>query len=95
VPPELIENACAILGLTEGIALASGGMLKLSEVKMRPGQFIKPQLAHLYEPDKVVYPARAEYKLDVSRLQIHKWGTQILLYSRKGMEKSKTLPEIY
>jgi DNA ligase-1 len=94
VPPELIENACAILGLTEGITLASGGMLKLSEVKMRPGQFIKPQLAHLYEPDKVVYPARAEYKLDGSRLQIHKWGTQILLYSRRGMEKSKTLPEI-
>ena len=94
VPPELIENACAILGLTEGIALASGGMLKLSEVKMRPGQFIKPQLAHLYEPDKVGYPARAEYKLDGSRLQIHKWGTQILLYSRRGVEKSKTLPEI-
>jgi len=94
VPPELIENACVILGLTEGIALASGGMLKLSEVKMRPGQFIKPQLAHLYEPDKVVYPARAEYKLDGSRLQIHKWGTQILLYSRRGVEKSKTLPEI-
>ena len=59
VPPELIENACAVLGLTEGITLASGGMLKLSEVKMRPGQFIKPQLAHLYEPDKVVYPVRA------------------------------------
>jgi len=94
VPPELIENACAILGLTEGITLASGGMLKLSEVKMRPGQFIKPQLAHLYEPDKVVYPARAEYKLDGSRLQIHKWGTHILLYSRRGIEKSKTLPEI-
>jgi DNA ligase-1 len=94
VPPELIENACAILGLTEGISLASEGTLKLSEVKMRPGQFIKPQLANLYEPDKVVYPARAEYKLDGSRLQIHKWGTQIWLYSRRGVEKSQTLPEI-
>jgi len=94
VPPELIENACALLGLTEGITLASEGLVKLSEVKMRPGQFIKPQLAHLYEPDKVAYPARAEYKLDGSRLQIHKWGTQIWLYSRRGMEKSKTLPEI-
>lgn len=94
VPPELIENASAILGLTEGITLASEGTLKLSEVKMRPGQFIKPQLAHLYEPDKVAYPARAEYKLDGSRLQIHKWGTQILLYSRRGIEKSHTLPEI-
>ncbi|MGQ9507496.1 MAG: ATP-dependent DNA ligase, partial [Candidatus Bathycorpusculaceae bacterium] len=94
VPPQLIENASAILGLPEAMTLASEGTLKLSEVKMRPGQFIKPQLAHLYEPDKVVYPARAEYKLDGSRLQIHKWGTQIWLYSRRGVEKSQTLPEI-
>jgi DNA ligase-1 len=94
VSPELIQNACATLGLTEGIALASEGTLKLSEVKMRPDQFIKPQLANLYEPDNVVYPVRAEYKLDGSRLQIHKWGSQILLYSRRGIEKSKTLPEI-
>jgi DNA ligase-1 len=94
VPPQLIENASAILGLPEAMTMASEGMLKLSEVKMRPGQFIKPQLAHLYEPDKVVYPARAEYKLDGSRLQIHKWGTQIWLYSRRGIEKSQTLPEI-
>jgi len=94
VPPELIENAAAILGLTESISLASEGTYKLYEVKMFPGQFIKPQLAHLYEPDKVVYPVRAEYKLDGSRLQIHKWGTQIWLYSRRGVEKSQTLPEI-
>jgi len=94
VPPELIENACAILGLTEGITLASEGILTLSEVKVRPGQFVRPQLAHLYEPDKVVYPARAEYKLDGSRLQIHRWGTQVWLFSRRGIEKSEVLPEI-
>ncbi|MGC9094911.1 MAG: ATP-dependent DNA ligase [Candidatus Bathyarchaeia archaeon] len=94
VPAELIENAAAILGLTESISLASEGTLKLSEVKMRPGQFIRPQLAHIYEPDKVVYPARAEYKLDGSRLQIHRWGTQTWLFSRRGVEKTKTLPEI-
>lgn len=94
VPTELMENAAAILGLTESISLASEGAMKLSEVKMRPGQFIKPQLAHIYEPDKVVYPARAEYKLDGSRLQIHRWGTQTWLFSRRGVEKSKTLPEV-
>lgn len=94
VPSELIENACAIMGLTKGITLASEGILKLSEVKIRPGQFIKPQLAHLYEPDKTVYPARAEYKLDGSRLQIHKWGSKVWLFSRRGLEKSQTLPEI-
>jgi len=94
VPSELIENACAILGLTKGITLASEGLLKLSQIKIRPGQFIRPQLAHLYEPDKVVYPVRAEYKLDGSRLQIHKWGTQVWLFSRRGVEKSQTLPEV-
>jgi len=94
VPAELIENACAILGLTEGLTLASEGLAKLSEVKIRPGQFIKPQLAHLYEPDKVTYPTRVEYKLDGSRLQIHKWGTQIWLFSRRSIEKSQALPEI-
>ncbi len=94
VPVELIQNACTIMGIAEGISLASEGLPKLAEVKMRPGQFIRPQLAHLYEPDKVVYPVRAEYKIDGSRLQIHKWGTQTWIFSRRGVEKSKTLPEI-
>lgn len=94
IPSEIIENASAILGLSETIILASEDPLKLSKVKIRPLQFIKPQLAHLYEPDKVVYPIRAEYKLDGSRLQIHKWGTQTQLFSRRGIDKSQTLLEI-
>ncbi|MFQ5758916.1 MAG: hypothetical protein ACE5IF_04495, partial [Candidatus Bathyarchaeia archaeon] len=81
VSPELIQGACAIIGLTEGIMLAPKGELALSTVKLRPGQFLKPQLAHLYEPDKVEYPIRAEFKYDGSRLQIHKWGTRIQLFS--------------
>jgi len=94
VSPEVMESACAILGLTEGIMLAPTGELTLSTIKLRPGQFLKPQLAHLYEPDKVEYPVRAEFKIDGSRLQIHKWGTQIWLFSRRAVEKSQTLPEI-
>jgi len=94
VSPEVVESACAILGLTEGIILAPKGELTLSTIKLRPGQFLKPQLAHLYEPDKVEYPVRAEFKIDGSRLQIHKWGTQIWLFSRRAVEKSQTLPEV-
>ncbi len=93
VPPELIESVGAIVGLTEGILLAPKGALALQEVKLRPGQFLKPQLANLYQPEKVTYPALAEQKLDGSRLQIHKWGTQVWLYSRRGIEKAETLPE--
>jgi len=94
VSQELIEGACAILGITEGIMLAPKGDLTLSTIKLRPGQFLKPQLAHLYESDKVEYPVRAEFKLDGSRLQIHRWGTQTWLFSRRAVEKSQTLPEI-
>jgi len=94
VSPELIESVCALLGLAEGIMLAPEGELTLSSIKLRPGQFLKPQLAHLYESDKVEYPVRAEFKLDGSRLQIHKWGTQTWLFSRRAVEKSQTLPEI-
>jgi DNA ligase-1 len=63
-------------------------------VKIRPGTFIPPHLAHLYDPDKVEYPVRVEYKYDGSRLQLHKWGSSIWLFSRRAVEKSKTLPEI-
>ncbi|KPV61664.1 MAG: DNA ligase [Candidatus Bathyarchaeota archaeon BA2] len=94
VSPELIESACAILGITEGIMLVPKGDLALSTIKLRPGQFLKPQLAHLYESDKVEYPVRAEFKLDGSRLQIHRWGTQTWLFSRRALEKSQTLPEV-
>jgi len=94
VPTELVEGAAAILGVTGGLMLAPEGGLRLSEVRLRPGQFLMPQLAHLYEPDKVSYPVRAEYKYDGSRLQVHKWGTQVWLFSRRAVEKTQTLPEI-
>jgi DNA ligase-1 len=42
----------------------------------------------------VSYPVRAEYKYDGSRLQIHKWGSQVWLFSRGALEKSETLPEV-
>ncbi len=91
----LIENVSAILGVVEAASIAlKGGNFALSSVKIRPGQFLKPQLAHLYEPDKIQFPVLVEYKYDGSRLQLHKWGSQIWLFSRRGIEKSKTLPEI-
>ena len=94
VSSELVESACAILGVTEGIMLAPKGELTLSTIKLRPGQFLKPQLAHLYESDRGEFPMRAEFKLDGSRLQVHKWGTHTWLFSRRATEKSDTLPEI-
>lgn len=94
VPPMLIEDVCSIIGLAEGIMLAPKGALALEKIKLRPGQFLKPQLAHLYQPEKVLYPAIAEHKLDGSRLQVHKWGSRVWLYSRRGLEKTQTLPEV-
>jgi len=94
VPVELVERVAAIVGLLDGLSLAKEGTDALSSVRIRPGQFLKPQLAYLYDPEKVVFPGRAELKYDGSRLQIHKWGSQAWLFSRRGVEKSQTLPEI-
>lgn len=94
VPPELIENVCSIIGVTEGIMLAPRGKLVLEKVRLRPGQFLKPQLAQIYEPEKVTYPTLAECKIDGIRLQIHKWGTRTWSYSRQGIEKTEAFPEV-
>jgi len=94
VPFEIVQRISAILGVVDGLKLASEGQDAISKVAIRPGQFIKPQLAHIYEPEKVAYPVRSELKYDGSRLQVHKWGSQIWLFSRRGIEKSQTLPEV-
>ena len=94
VPVELVQRVAAIVGIIDGLSLAQEGEDTLSSVRIRPGQFMKPQLAHLYDPEKVSFPARAELKYDGSRLQVHKWGSQVWLFSRRGVEKAQTLPEI-
>jgi DNA ligase-1 len=94
VPVSLIESVCAIIGLTEGIMVAAQGTPELEKVRLRPGQFLKPQLAHIYEPEKVNYPCLVEVKLDGNRLQIHKWGTRIWLFSRSGKDKTETYRKV-
>ncbi|HID90623.1 TPA: ATP-dependent DNA ligase [Candidatus Bathyarchaeota archaeon] len=94
LPPELVRQVCAIKGISDGLTLAVDGRAVLEGVKLRPGEFIRPQLAHLYEPDKVAFPCRVEWKYDGSRLQLHKWGETVVFFSRRGIEKSKTLPEV-
>lgn len=71
-----------------------GGNTELLKIKMVPGMFIRPMLAQLYTREKVVYPVIAEIKWDGSRIQIHKNEEKILLFSRRGIEKSAVLPEI-
>ena len=93
VPVELVEKVAAIVGLLDGLSLVQKGEDALSSIKIRPGQFLQPQLAHLYDPQEVSFPGRVEYKYDGSRLQVHKWGSQAWLFSRRGVEKSQTLPE--
>lgn len=89
-----LENACSIKGILQGLLLTQKGPQAIQKITLSPGTFIPPQLAHLYEPDKTFLPAITEIKYDGSRLQIHKWGEKIWLYSRRAIEKSQTLPEI-
>ncbi len=94
VDRQLLENASAIKGLAEACRLASIGEYMLRLVELRPGLPFKPMLAHLYREDKVKFPVRVELKYDGSRLQIHKMGEEIKLYTRRLVEKSDVLPEV-
>jgi len=94
VDRQLLENASAIKGLAEACRLASIGEYMLRLVELKPGVPFKPMLAHLYREDKVKFPVRVELKYDGSRLQIHKIGGKVKLYTRRLVEKSDVLPEV-
>lgn len=66
----------------------------LSKITIKPGVFIRPMLAQLYSKKQVQYPVLAEIKWDGSRIQIHKQGKQIRIFTRRGIEKSLVLPEL-
>lgn len=63
-------------------------------LKLDLDSFLNHNLLIFMNQTKYLFPVLVEYKYDGSRLQLHKWGSQIWLFSRRGIEKSKTLPEI-
>jgi DNA ligase-1 len=82
--PELLSNACLLLGLDEGLTKAELGNAELSKVRIIPGQFVEPMLAQVFDSRRVSFPCVAEVKLDGVRVQIHKSGDNLIAFHRSG-----------
>ncbi|MFX1413860.1 MAG: ATP-dependent DNA ligase [Promethearchaeota archaeon] len=80
------------------LILANEGLEAVKKVKITYGTPIRNMLASRVPyseiTDKLGVPCVAEYKLDGERLQIHKIGNKILLFSRRLLEISEQYPDV-
>ncbi len=95
---ELAFDILNDMGEVAKIALEQG-LSGLKKVKLEVGRPLKPMLAHRAENvedafNAVGRPAAIEYKYDGFRLQIHKKGKEIILYTRRLENVTKQFPDV-
>jgi len=101
VPLETVQTASMLtgdVGETASILKAKGkeGVTHLGFRVFRP---IKPMMAQMAEDAREVLKGAGgsmafEYKLDGARIQIHKSGDEVRVYSRRLTDVTESLPEI-
>jgi DNA ligase-1 len=78
--------------------LAEKGIEAVKDIKIEYGTPIRSMLASRVPYDEIITklgaPFTAEYKLDGERLQIHKQGDDIQLFSRRLLEISDQYPDV-
>ncbi len=84
---ESAYNVTSDLGFVIGVA-AEHGLAGVEKIRLQVGKPIRPMLAERLESaqairDKIGKPVAAEYKLDGERLQMHKDGEKVELFSRR------------
>jgi DNA ligase-1 len=97
---DIIENAYNLHPDLGDIAkmLAEKGLEEVKDIKIRFGIPIRMMLAsrvpYLEIITRLGTPFKAEYKLDGERLQIHKKGNEIKLFSRRLLDISEQYPDV-
>ena len=101
VPPAAMARASMLLGSTAAAAgiVAERGLDGLLDVRMAVGRPIRPMLAAAAPDtaaafDKAGEPIVADAKLDGIRVQIHRDGDEIRIYTRSLDDITERLPEI-
>ncbi|MEM2440044.1 MAG: ATP-dependent DNA ligase [Candidatus Bathyarchaeia archaeon] len=101
VPLEVVQRASMVLGdigMVAAIAKAEGreGLLKVDFKVFRPVKLMLAQMASdVIEAVKEHGGKTAfEYKLDGARVQIHKEGENVRIYSRRLSDVTESLPEV-
>jgi DNA ligase-1 len=78
--------------------LAINGLEEVKKIKITYGIPIRMMLAsrvpYVDIIDKLGSPMTAEYKLDGERLQIHKQGNDVILFSRRLLDISEQYPDV-
>lgn len=102
IPGDKIRRAYQFSGDIGAVAYATltGGPAALDAVKPTVGRALKPMLAQSADTvadaleEMPMGGAALEYKLDGARVQIHKQGEAIRIFSRSLAELTDSLPEI-
>ena len=100
-PLELVQKASMLTGDIGEVAylLKEHGEAALSKVGLRLMRPLKPMLAQMAESPREAIEEHGgetafEYKLDGARIQIHKVGEKVKVFSRRLTDVTDSLPEI-
>jgi DNA ligase-1 len=101
VPVAAVRRAAMLMSSTTAAAavLLTGGLEALEEVGLQVGVAIQPMLAASAPGpeaalEKTGLPAIADYKLDGVRVQVHRSGEQVRIFTRSLDEITARLPEV-
>ncbi len=100
VPPGLVRRAYMIGGDLPAVASAAqqGGAKRLESFRLRLAQPVRPMLAQgaddVQSAITALGEACLEYKLDGARVQVHKDGDRIMVFSRALNDVTVSVPEI-
>jgi DNA ligase-1 len=100
VSPESIRKAMLFAGNAAEVAVSAfrGGEAELASFSVQIFRPLRPMLAQSAKDATEAFsrtaPAAAEYKLDGARIQLHREGDRVAVYSRYGNDLSDALPEI-
>ncbi|MFX1440943.1 MAG: ATP-dependent DNA ligase [Promethearchaeota archaeon] len=100
VEPKLVRRAWSLTGDLGQVAekAAQGGASALMEFKVMLFRPVKPMLASPADSVDEVFETGSlyafEFKLDGARVQIHKQGDEVIIYSRRLQDVTEGLPDI-
>ncbi len=101
VPRTVVHRANMLVGDVGKVAQTAlhEGQQALEGIRAQPGRPLKPMLAQTAESVQEAYTLldsnlALEYKLDGARVQIHRAGTRMWLFSRHLSDLTASLPEV-
>ncbi|HEY1535209.1 MAG TPA: ATP-dependent DNA ligase [Polyangiaceae bacterium] len=100
IPSEAIRKAMLFAGNAADVAVSAfrGGEAELATYSVQLFRPLRPMLAQsAKDPAQALertQPCAVEYKLDGARVQLHRQGARVAIYSRYGNELSEALPEV-